>query len=458
MRTRTTPLSSQVRPSSLVAYLADQAIRIQKNSLLRNSVYIMAITVVTSGLGYLYWIVAAHLYPPKAVGLASAIISAMSITVAVSSAGIGQALVQMLPQRRSDHEWSLTLNAGLIVGILASAPVAVIAVAIMQFILRIDFGDQQPIYIALFIMSVPLWALATLLDRAFVAERLAGKALARNTTFAAVKIPLLAVPFFWTWAGALAIFDTWIISTIASLALGVALLSKLGRAYRPAIRGFTRYARSMFSAITGHHLIELGGVAPMYLLPLLVTARLSAADNAYFYPASMTGIIFFMFSSSVALSLFAEGSYTSHDIARKLRSSMLIIAVLLFPTMLIVFIGRHYILSLFGPGYAQHGEVLLTILIVSAIPDAITNLYVAWLRVRKLLRYAALLSIGMALLTLLLAWILLPHMGIAGAAWAGLIAQLLGSLVVGIHLLTRRISRSWADRVGATERASEYSS
>jgi O-antigen/teichoic acid export membrane protein len=203
----------------------------------------------------------------------------------------------------------------------------------------------------------------------------------------------------------------------------------------------------MLSAFAGHHLIALGGIAPLYVLPLLVTARLSATDNAYFYVTSMTGILFFMVSSSVALSLFAEGSHTPHDTARTLRSSAVVIVVLMFPAMLFVFTGRHYILSLFGPGYAQHGELLLTINIASAIPDAITNLYIAWLRVRRLLRYAALLNLGMAALTLVLAWILLPRLGLAGAGWAWLIAQMAGCLVVGVHLVATRVSRSLISQV-----------
>jgi O-antigen/teichoic acid export membrane protein len=448
--------SGPVRPRRLAAYLAYQANRLRSDSLVCNSMYIMAITVVTSGLGYVYWIVAAHLYSLQAVGLASAMISAMSITVAASSAGIGLALVQMLPQRRAGREWSLTLNAGLAAGVIVSLLAAAVAAAIMHFALGRDFGSQQPTYISVFVASVPVWTLATLLDQAFVAERRADKALVRNATFAALKIPLLAAPFLWT--GALAIIDSWIISAFVSLALAIVLISRLRRTYRPAIRGIVGYGRSMVSAFTRHHLIALGGVAPAYLLPLLVTTRLSAAENAYFYPASTTGILFFMVSSAVALSLFAEGSYSSQDMARKLRSSALVIAVLMCPAMLIVFVGRHFILSLFGPGYAQHGEVLLTILIASAIPDAITNVYVAWLRVQHRLRAAALLNLGMASVTLIFAWILLPKIGIAGAAWAWLIAETVGSVVVGVHVVTRGISRSLAGQAAIARTASGYPS
>ena len=47
-----------------------------KDSLARNSVLIMLSTVGTSGLGYLYWMVAARELPRPAIGTATALISA----------------------------------------------------------------------------------------------------------------------------------------------------------------------------------------------------------------------------------------------------------------------------------------------------------------------------------------------------------------------------------------------
>jgi Na+-driven multidrug efflux pump len=85
----------------------------------------------------------------------------------------------------------------------------------------------------------------------------------------------------------------------------------------------------------------------------------------------------------------------------------------------------------------------LVLLVVAAVPDAITNIYVSTLRVRTRLRQAAALNIGMAVLSLVLAWLLLPTMGITGAGLAWLIAQIVGSAVVGGWILQ---SRGWSAR------------
>jgi len=199
--------------------------------------------------------------------------------------------------------------------------------------------------------------------------------------------------------------------------------------------------RPMLSSFTGNHFISIGGILPMYVLPVFVAIRLSAADNAYFYTTWMMCSVFFMVSPSVATALFSEGSHTAKDIMLKARNSLLIIGLLLSPILLVFFVGGRYLLSLFGSNYPQHGLALLILLAISAAPDAITNIYVSLLRVQGRLRSAALLNLGMAAITLAIAWILLPTQGIAGAGWAWLIGQSAGSLVVGADFF---IFRSYA--------------
>src|SRR2546423_14507089 len=70
---------------------------LRNDSLLRNSIYIMSSTIVAAVIGYLYWIVAAHIYSPYDIGLSSALISVMTLSSILAELGIGATLVQMLP-------------------------------------------------------------------------------------------------------------------------------------------------------------------------------------------------------------------------------------------------------------------------------------------------------------------------------------------------------------------------
>ncbi len=66
----------------------------------RNSVALMGNTVVTSALGYVFWIVVARMFDTEAGGTAAATTSAIQATVLTASVGAAAALVEWLP--RSD--------------------------------------------------------------------------------------------------------------------------------------------------------------------------------------------------------------------------------------------------------------------------------------------------------------------------------------------------------------------
>ncbi len=409
--------------------------RFRVDSLLRNSVYVMTSTALTAASGYLFWIIAAHMYPAHDVGLASALIGTMMLAATLANLGIGPTLIQVLPRRQSGEAWSLTLNAVFLTGILSSLLIGTIAAVALPFVapkfaLESNNGDFALVVIA----GVPLLTLAALLDSTFTAERAAGNVLVRTAAFALLRVPLLVIPILLGRAGALVIGIAWILAAGGSILAGVSLIPRLNRAYRLTWQGIVAQMRSMLSLVAGHQFISLGALAPIYLMPVFVVARLSFADNAYFYTSWQVGSLFFMVSPSVATALLAEGSNTPENVVRKARSSLLIIGALLAPAMLVAFLGGHLILSMFGASYSFYGYALLTVLVVSAIPDAITNVYVSVLRVRRQLALAAMLNIGMAAIALAVAWYLLPSMGIVGAGWAWLIAQTAGTLVVVGHI------------------------
>ena len=408
--------------------IPSQAKRLQSDSLLRNSIFIMGSTVITSFIGYLYWIVAVHLYSANDIGLVSAVISATTLTSSLANPGIGSFLIQALPQRNAGRDWSITLNTGITVGTLTSLIAGiVVAIALPFFSNQFAILGHNIIYTIAFIVGVPLWTVTILLDQTFVAERATGNMLVRNVVFSILKLLLMILL---AEIGVFGIFSSWVLALAISVIIsGWLLIPRLKRAYNITVHGIIQQVRPMLSSLAWHHFTNLGSTLPMYLLPIFVTVGLSATANAYFYTAWMLGSIFFMISPAVATSLFAEGSHSTDDVLRKAKSSAIIIGALLGPAMLAVFFGGHYILLLFGQNYAEHSLSLLIILSVSAVPDAITNIYVSVLRIQKRLRFAAFVNLGMAFLTLLLALILLPPLGIVGVGWAFFISQGTGSLV-----------------------------
>jgi O-antigen/teichoic acid export membrane protein len=413
--------------------------RVGSDSLLRNSVYVMGTTIVNSALGYVYWVIAARSFSPAEVGLATALVAAMTMTALLSNMGIGHALVQRLPRRKEPAEWSLTVTTAAALAGGASLAGGVVAIGILGATGTDLSTVSETGYALVFAAAVIAWTLSSVLDFVFIAQRQAGKMLARNALLSLLKIPLLLLPFSAGADGALVIFGTWAAATVVvGVVTWFVLIGRSRPGFRPRLRGARGEARTMSRYLVGHHLINLGSASPMYLFPLLVTARLGASANAYFYVGWMVGGIFFLVSPAVAASLFAEGAHDPQQLGQKLRTAARFIALLLTPAMIICLAGGHLILSAFGADYADESYVLLALLVASAVPDAVTNLAVSALRVRERLGLAATLTFSMLAIAAIAAWVLLPELGIEAVGWAWLGSQTAGALVVGVVVLARR--------------------
>ena len=411
--------------------------RIRHDSLLRNSLLIMATNAFTSGLGYVFWVVAARSYLPSEVGLVSAVISAMTLTSLVCNIGFTPALFQMLPTRTTAREWSLTLNTALLVTSVTSLLGAMVVLLLFYTSPEFQSMLDSSVFVVAFLASVPLWTACNLIDASFQAERASGNVLTRNATFAILKMVLL-IGFIPLHIGGLGIFLSWLIGCTISLVIGGVLLRRMKGEYHFSPNGAIRHARSMVGSLIGHHFTSIGGALPYYLLPIIVTTRLSAADNAYFYTTWMLGALFGMVSVAVAQSLFAEGAHAETHLLENMTRSMLLIVVLLAPLMILYFLFGGVILSVFGKEYPAHSLELLYVLTVATVPDAITSVYISALRVQKRLREAAFLNSLMAFIVLAFSWFLLPTMGITAVGWGWLVSQSVGTSIVAVDFLITR--------------------
>jgi O-antigen/teichoic acid export membrane protein len=416
--------------------------RVRGDSLLRNSVYIMAVTVVTSLLGFVFWLVAARRFNATQVGLSAALVSAMTLVSLLSNLGINTALVQMLPRRKDGSEWSATLNAGLLVGLLSGAVVGLLTAFVLPLLSRqFDVLTRSVGYLLIFVGGVVLTTATNLLDYACIAERRAEKTLIRNTVFSVVKIPLLIVPFIVA-LGTLGIFVSWVLATGVTVLVAFAMLPSLGRAYRVSTLGVRTEVRRLGSYIAGHHSINIGNFAPWWLLPVFVTIQVSSAATAYFYATWRICGILSLISPSVASALTAEGAHSPEQLWRIAARSQRTIMMLLIPACVLLGITGNWILGAFGRAYAEEGFLLLLLFTFASIPDSIMDVWVAVLRVEGRLRFGAWLQLGTAGLALVVSWFLLPSMGITGAGVGWMASRIVGVLLVGWDYRRQKAERS----------------
>jgi O-antigen/teichoic acid export membrane protein len=406
--------------------------RLRDDSLTRNSVSIMATSAVNAGLGYVYWTVAARLLPATEVGLGSAMVSAMVIVSLVVYLGAGGGLTARLPHRTTRDAWLLTTVAALVTcsaATFALAGVALVPLAELQADLHPLVTD--PALAAWFVVGAVCWTATGLLDYVFIAERRSVFMFWRNAISSAVKLVALLVLAEVAHPGATDILATWSLSAVVGTGCGLlichARFHRLGRIRWSAMG---REVALLAGPSLGHHLISIGGLVPTYLLPVVVTARLGARQNAYFYVTWMIGSAIFMISPAVSSAIFAEGSHDGSRLHALAGSSLRVIMAIVVPATLVIGCGGGLILRVFGPHYASAGYGLLIVLLLSSFPDAVTNIAVATLRVRRRLRRAAALNGTMAVIAVGGAWIAAPRLGILGAGLAWLSAQCAGTVAV----------------------------
>ncbi|MEO5744913.1 MAG: hypothetical protein ABIQ53_10040 [Terracoccus sp.] len=391
----------------------------------------MATTVFTAGLGYLYWVVAARGYNTTTIGLAAALIAGQAFTAMMCCLGIDSLLIQVLPKADDDVSWSTMVTVGVAVSTAVSTVVAT-GVALVLPALTSHYAIlDQPIVFVLFVLGSALGTAAAVTDAVFVASRRSEKMLVRNVTFGLVKLPIMALPILARdRPGVSFILLSWVMANAMSLLLAYGYqMHRLRPGYRPALRrGWARLVQ-VRGHILAHFLTNAGSQTPQFLLPLIVVALASPRANAYFYLTWSVGGIFLLISPAVSASLFAEGS-NAEDLVANARKSLGFVAALLAPMIVGSVFLSHRVLSVFGTEYARQGTTLLRILALSAIPDAITNIYVSVERVKGHLGRCAVLNVTTALAAVGMTLLLVRHNAVSGPGLAWLIAQAGGAAAV----------------------------
>ena len=155
-----------------------------------NAFYLVMTSLITSLLGFVFWIIVARFYPPEDVGLATATIAAVGLLAGFTPLGLDVALVRFLSH--SGKGANLLINTVFTLVILTSIAGALI------FVVGLDFWSpallfirQNPFYLAAFVLFTIAFSTSSLIDRTFIAERRAGFTLAKNLSFGLLKLPLV---------------------------------------------------------------------------------------------------------------------------------------------------------------------------------------------------------------------------------------------------------------------------
>jgi O-antigen/teichoic acid export membrane protein len=318
--------------------------------LLRNAGSLVASTGVASLLGLVYWMFATREFSQRAVGFASASVSAMTLLGTIGMLGLGTLLIGELPRRtgRASLVSAALLTCGL-ASLVIGAGFALVAPHVSY-----NFAEMMgtPARAAVFAAGVAVTGVTLVFDQATIGLMRGSLQLGRNIAFAIVKV--LALP-----ATAMILHDRFgagiTLSWVAGMAVSLMLVAvRLWFAHEPVL------ARPDFGVLRGlgrtamaHNWLNLGMTMPFYVLPVLVTLIVSPSANAAFYIASMLTSFLFIVPAHLATVLFAVVAADPHVIAKKLRFALRLSFMIGLPGMAALILGAHTVLTMFGKGYGE---------------------------------------------------------------------------------------------------------
>ncbi len=356
---------------------------LKKNSvMLINAGSLVGTTAVTSALGFVYWWLAAKRFLPEDVGIASASVSAMMLLGSLCVLGLGTLLITELP-RQPGQETSLISTALVVVG-SAGAVVGMLFALIAPF-LSADFNPLRASLVTVmeFAAGVSLTSITLVLDQACIGLLRGGLQLWRNTVFAVAKLVVLIVVSMWAkHALGMTIYATWAAGNALSFIVFVLFVGAKRSRWQRSYRWRWSLLRKLGFAAIQHHLLNLALQAPTLILPLLVTALLSAKMNAWFYVSWMIASFVFVVPTALTTVLHATNAAQQSTLSHKARVTIGLSLLTSVVVNVLLQLDTRQVLSLFGGMYADQATASLRILALAAFPLIVKNHYISICRIQ----------------------------------------------------------------------------
>jgi len=393
---------------------------------------------VTAGSGFIFWILAARLFPAEEVGLTSAILAVAGFLVTLANFGLDYGLVRFLPN--SGQQSNSLVNSCFAIGGLT----AIIASLIFLAGLHLWSPDliylrQNPLFLVSFVFIAAGWTAYTLLHNVFVAHKRAAFTLLEGIIQGITKLILIII--FAVFAYKFGIFASWGTGFVVAAIIGLFIfLPQVQKGYRPSFTINKGIISQMARFSLANYLAGLIAKVLVFVLPLMVINLLNAEQNAYFYMAyGVVSNALFFIPTGISLSLFAEGSHNEDGLDQDVRKSLKFSFIILVPLIIIIFLFGDKILLIFGKAYSEEATRLLQILAFAAIPGTVNTIYLYKMRVEKKMNQVVNLTILRVFIIIGLSYLLLPILGIMGAGIARLIGSAIITLIILSEFLLRKI-------------------
>lgn len=411
---------------------------IMTDPLYRNSLFIMASTFILGGLGFVFWIIIARLYKTEDVGIATTLISIMTLLNSLTVMGLNSSLNRYLP--KSVHKNELINSSFVIVTFVTLMACVIFLLGLPIFSPQLVFLRSNLFYIISFTLFVIFCSWNMLVESIFMAFRAAGNILIKNSIISLLK---LVLPLAFIALAAYGIF----VSVASAYALGVLtglIILILHFKIRPSISVHISLVKETLVYSFANYVVSFMFNMPSLVLPIIILNVLSAKYAAYYYVASMIQSILLVIPIATAQALLIEGSYNEAELKKHVKKAITTILVILLPATAIIVFAGNILLQFFGKSYASEAFQFLQLYSVSTIFTAFLLIVNAIMNVKHRIKTLVISNTIAAVLTLCLSLTFISGR-LVGIGWGWILSQAIVGLV-SIFFIIRYFlstSKSW---------------
>ena len=382
----------------------------------------MMSTFVGSFFGFFFWIVNTKLYTPEQIGLATALISSLSLITGFSLLGLNLGIIRYLPkaEKKTDQ-----INTVLTIVLCSTLVVSVIyLLGLPYFSPKLLFLTQNTLFLIIFIILAVFFSLESIYNNVFIAYRNSKYVFYKSIigNIAKVTTPLILLAF-----GSYAIFISSTIGSVITFFVSIFILYKLFN-YKFQLVIKKDIFSKMFKLSFGNYIASFAASLPLTLLPIMITNTLGPKQAAFFYMDMAIVGLLTAIQSSIGQSLFAEGSHNDKELKKHVIKSIKFYLLIMVPAILVIVLFGKYILLFFGKDYSSEGIALLQILVLSVIFTSINSLLSAILNIKGKVNIILVMCIIGPIILLTLIYFLLPH-GLISLGYAWLVGEGIISLI-----------------------------
>ncbi len=403
----------------------------------RDGMALVLSSALSSGVGLLYWVLAARLFAPAVVGVNATLVSTLTLLGSAAQLNLGSALLRFVPV--AGRRARVLVASCYAVGIgMACLTGLVFGLGARWWAPDLLGPVGQTGLVVFFTLATPVWSLFVMQDYVLTAIKKATVVPLENLVFAVLKIGLLIGGGLLAAYGAIA--GSW---TLATAVIVVAITVYLLRAVRRHGEAGTAVAvpvgaRTVAGFVAADWAGTLCTLSVNFGLPLLVLARLGAEPAATYNVAWQVAFALYLVSNGMGQSMVAHASGHLDGLAAARRTMITKSLTLVLPAAVVLVPGSYLVLWIFGQHYADTGATFLSLAAVSAVPNVlnIATVNAARVRGRRIVQFGV--PAAIAAIVIPMSWWLMPGYGLTGVGVTWLVAQSVVAAVILVHRIAAR--------------------